>query len=117
MIGPAVVAAAAATLQVGDGLDCAQGFGVLAAQFKAVAAARPYASADPLLETSSDSDLYLYAATRPGHAAHPMVIKRFVQVGSPTTVVTSACGYGDKTASEGLMQQIYKLNVRLAQSY
>jgi hypothetical protein len=110
------VIAAAATVQVGDGLDCAQGFDALAAQFKAVTTAKPYAS-DPLLDTSSDNDLYLYMTTKPGHPAHPMAVKRFVQAGSPTTVVTSACGYGDKAAGDALMQQVYKLNVRLAQSY
>ena len=115
MIAAALIAAAV-TAQVGAGLDCALGFDALAAQF-AAAKPTPYASADPLLETSSDNDLRLYTVTRAGHPAHPMAVKRQIKVGGATTVETSACGFGDKAAFETLIQQIYQLNVRLAQSY
>lgn len=104
--------AAAVTAQVGTALDCAAGFDVLAAQ---VAAAKPvpYASADPLLGTSSDNDLGLYMVSKPGHPAHPVVVKRLIEVGGATTVATAACGWGDKAAFDALMTEIDRLNAAL----
>ncbi len=114
MIAPLILAAA---LQAGTGLDCAAGPEALLAQVEARPGVKAYTGSDPLLRTWSEPTGTLYAATLPGHPAHPAVVKRVLNQGARTTVDTSACGYGDTAAHEALMQQIERLNAALIARY
>jgi hypothetical protein len=106
----------AALQQAGTGLDCAKGPDALLAAVQATPNLKSYAGADPNLDQWYDSAGNLYAATRPGHAAHPTIIKRVINEGAAVTVDTSACSWTDGTAYDALMQDIQRLNAALIRS-
>jgi hypothetical protein len=107
----------AAAFVAGSGLDCAKTPDALRAEIVATQGVKPYAGSDPLLEQWYDSAANLYAATKAGHPAHPVVVKRVLNQGARTTVDTSACGFGDKAAFDALMIQIDGLNRALIARY
>jgi hypothetical protein len=112
----AAVVIAAAALTAGDGLDCARGFEALTAQLMARPNLEPYAGGDPLLANYNDGGaLALYNVTKPGHPAHPTIVKR--KLNGAAAVQTSACGYGDKAAFDKLLQDIDALNAAVRRNY
>ena len=54
----------------------------------------------------------VYALTREGHPAYPMIVRREVKAGDDgeTKIVTTACGYGDKAASDQLIEDYKQLD-------
>jgi hypothetical protein len=112
----AALVLAAALQQAGTGLDCAKGPEALRAEVTATPNLKAYAGADPDLEQWYDSAGDLYAATRPGHPAHPTVVKRALNEGARVTVDTSACSWAEPAAYDALMHRIQDMNAALIRS-
>ena len=112
-------AVAAAPLTAGTGLDCALGIDGLTAQMNAAPKLHSYPASNPLLETWDDrAALVLYAVTRPGHPAHPAVVRRKINgMGPGMSVITAACGYGDKAGFDQLLNEIEILNAGVRKNY
>lgn len=60
----------------------------------------------------------IYALTRDTHPAHPMIVRRklFEDNEGHARIQSTACGYGDKAASDQLMAEYQELDESIADS-
>ncbi|WP_427791534.1 hypothetical protein [Brevundimonas diminuta] len=101
-----------------DFLDCAKSFDALVSEIKN----RPAIVAEEYDRGTSayrdDRMLNLYLVTQPDHPAHPAIFVRHILLTTEgTSVMTSGCGYGDKTALEAELKTYSAFDLMLNAEY
>ena len=109
---PALAKSPSAPAPVADDpeLDCRRGFERLVADAQGLPDSQELPVPAGSLMRAVASGPMVHSFTTPGHAAHPMIVRRDVfQRDGAVMVGLTACGYGDKAASDALVEDFKRL--------